>query len=82
MPYLPSAALALLGLALLGFFLVRVVRGLGRVRTVIGTAKATFDDESGLLRARSAALRVALADRKRSAERVASTGRSQTGGRP
>ncbi|WP_436499331.1 bacteriophage holin [Actinokineospora sp. HUAS TT18] len=82
MPYLPTAVLALAGLVLLVLTLVRLVNGLGRVRAVLGTAKASFSDETGLLKARSAALRVAIAERKRSAGRVPSTRRMQTGGRP
>ncbi|WP_285499785.1 bacteriophage holin [Actinokineospora sp. NBRC 105648] len=80
MPYLPSAVLLLIGIALLVFALVRVSRGVARARSVLAAAKATFGDESGLLRARSAALRVAVADRKRS-RRVPSAGRGETGGR-
>lgn len=82
MPYLPSAALVLVGLALLGLLLVRSVRGLGRVRAVLGMAKASFDDDRGLLKARSAAVRVAIADLKRPAGRVPFAGRSETGDQP
>ncbi|WP_092775392.1 bacteriophage holin [Actinokineospora terrae] len=80
MPYLPSAALLLIGLALLGLLVLRVNRGVGRTRTVLAAAKATFGDETGLLRARVAGLRVAVAERKRS-PRVAWAGRGETGGR-
>ncbi len=82
MPFLPSAALVVLGLGLLGFFVFRLLRVVGRTRSVIGAAKATFGDESGMLRARSAALRVAVAQRERSTDRVSSSGRGETGGRP
>ncbi|GAA2983631.1 bacteriophage holin [Actinokineospora diospyrosa] len=80
MPYLPSAALLVFGLVLLGLWSVRAVRGLGRTRTVLAAAKATFGDETGLLRARAAGLRVAVAQRKPSS-RVAWAGRGETGGR-
>ncbi|CRK56436.1 hypothetical protein [Alloactinosynnema sp. L-07] len=82
MPYLPIAVLALAGLVLLGLALVRLVSGLGRVRAALAAAKTTFGDKTGFLRARSAAIGVALAERKRSAGRVPSTRRMQTGGRP
>ncbi|MBM7775092.1 hypothetical protein JOD54_005296 [Actinokineospora baliensis] len=80
MPFLPSAALLVIGFALLGLLLVRVVRVLGRTRAVLTAAKATFGDETGLLRARTAGLRVAVAQRRRSS-RVAWAGRGETGGR-
>ncbi|GLW95018.1 bacteriophage holin [Actinokineospora globicatena] len=79
-PYLPSAALLLIGFALLGVSVARVLRGVGRTRAVLAAAKATFGDETGLLRARAAGLRVAVAQR-RSSTRVAWAGRGETGGR-
>ncbi|WP_146107872.1 bacteriophage holin [Actinokineospora auranticolor] len=80
MPYLPSAALLLIGFALLGFFLARTARGLGRTRAVLAAAKGAFGAETGLLRARSAAVRIAVADRM-PARRVESAARGETGGR-
>ena len=74
MSYLPSAALVVVGLVLVAVFVVRLLRGAGRTRSAVGAAKAAFGDRAGLLRARSAALRVAFA------ERVPSAKRDETGG--
>ncbi|WP_308075262.1 bacteriophage holin [Actinokineospora sp. PR83] len=74
MSYLPSAALVLVGLGLVTVFVVRLLRGAGRVRSAAGAARSAFGDRAGLLRARSAALRIAVA------ERVPSAKRDETGG--
>ncbi|WP_084468315.1 bacteriophage holin [Actinokineospora inagensis] len=80
MPYLPSAALLLIGCALLGVFLVRALRVAGRARSVLAATRATVGDQTGLLRARAAGVRVAVAEMRRS-PRVSSAGRGETGGR-
>ncbi|MCG8919105.1 hypothetical protein L6E12_25325 [Actinokineospora sp. PR83] len=54
--------------------MVRLLRGAGRVRSAAGAARSAFGDRAGLLRARSAALRIAVA------ERVPSAKRDETGG--
>lgn len=62
MSYLPTAALALLGVLLLAALLIRT---LGAVRTFTRTSRsvrAGFADHTGMLKARSAALRVAIKD--------------------
>lgn len=60
LPYLLSLALVAAGLLVLALVGVRVVGGLRRLRAVQVSAAATVRDRSGLLRARSAALRVAI----------------------
>ncbi|WP_179956745.1 bacteriophage holin [Amycolatopsis anabasis] len=62
--YLPSIALAVLGLLLLGFLVVRVVRVLRRFQHTISMVATDTHDRTGLLRARSAAVRVALEQRR------------------
>ncbi|WP_424186180.1 bacteriophage holin [Actinokineospora sp. G85] len=68
--YLPSAVLVLLGLALVAVFVVRLLRSAGRARSAAEMTKAAVGDRSGLLRARSAALRVAVAERVPSTRRT------------
>ncbi|MFJ9786904.1 bacteriophage holin [Amycolatopsis sp. NPDC101161] len=68
MPYLPTVALAALGLLLLVVLLVRtgkVLRGFRQTASMVAT---NTQDRAGLLRARSAALRVAFAERRRKPE--------------
>ncbi|GAA0642039.1 hypothetical protein GCM10010174_75720 [Kutzneria viridogrisea] len=65
MPYLPSALLIILGLVLLVLALLRVFRSLRGLSSASRLARARFSDRSGLLRARVAALGVAIAERRR-----------------
>lgn len=63
MPYLPTALLTSLGVVLLAVLLIRtlmVMRKFNRARTTVQTEIA---DGTGLLKARSAALLVAIRDR-------------------
>ena len=60
MSYLPTWIVVAVGLALLVFVLVRVLRHVRRFSATSAVVNARFSDESGHLRARSAALRVAL----------------------
>ncbi|OLR93435.1 bacteriophage holin [Actinokineospora bangkokensis] len=70
MLYLLSAALVVVGLTVVVVAVVRVLRGAGRTRSAVGAARSGIDDQVGLLRARTAALRVALADRVPSGKRT------------
>jgi hypothetical protein len=60
MSYLPAWVGAAVGLALLVALLVRVFRHVRRFGTTASVVNARFSDETGHLRARSAALRVAM----------------------
>jgi hypothetical protein len=62
--YLPSIVLAVLGLILLGLLLFRVAKVLRRFRQATSMVATNTHDRTGLLRARSAALRVAIAQRR------------------
>ncbi|MEV6244251.1 bacteriophage holin [Lentzea sp. NPDC051838] len=65
MPYTPTLALILLGLIVMVAISVRVIRSLRRfasARTLVGDR---VGDGVGLLKARSAALKVAFAQRRR-----------------
>jgi hypothetical protein len=64
-PYLPSALLIVLGLVVLVLALSRVLRSLRRFGAASATARAEFGDRSGLIKARVAALGVAIAERRR-----------------
>lgn len=60
MSYLPTWILVAIGLVLLGFVLARALRGVRRFGTTAAAVNARFADRTGTLRARTAALRVAL----------------------
>ncbi|MEU4766730.1 bacteriophage holin [Actinosynnema sp. NPDC023794] len=64
MPYLPSLVLIVLGVVVLVPFAVRVIRSLRRFRAASTLVGDRVGDGVGLLRARSAALKVALAERR------------------
>ncbi|MGX7828372.1 bacteriophage holin [Actinokineospora sp. 24-640] len=81
MPFLLSAAV-LVVLVLFAVVGVGVLRRAGRARAALGAVSSGLADRSGLLRARAAALRVAIGDRKMSAGHVESMQRGETGGRP
>ncbi|KDN19581.1 bacteriophage holin [Amycolatopsis rifamycinica] len=68
MPYLPTAALIVLGLAVLVVLLVRTVKVLRAFRQTASMVATNTQDRAGLVRARSAALRVAFAQRRRHPE--------------
>ncbi|GAA1290812.1 bacteriophage holin [Saccharothrix xinjiangensis] len=65
MPYLPMLLLIAFGFVVSLAVAVRVVRSLRRFRTASTLARHGLDDGAGLLRARFAALGVALAERSR-----------------
>jgi hypothetical protein len=60
MSYLPTWIVVVVGLLVLGWVLVRVVRHVRRFNRSASVAGAHFGHETGMLRARSAALRVAM----------------------
>ncbi|WP_086825124.1 bacteriophage holin [Allokutzneria sp. NRRL B-24872] len=64
MPYLLSLLLVLVGLAVLLFVAVRVFRSLSRFGAAAAAVGGHVDDRAGLLRARTAALKVAIAERR------------------
>ncbi|WP_052407222.1 bacteriophage holin [Allokutzneria albata] len=64
MPYLLSLLLVVAGLVVLLFVAVKVFRSLSRFGAAYAAAGRHVDDRAGLLRARSAALKVAIAERR------------------
>jgi hypothetical protein len=66
--YLPSILLAVAGLVLLGVLLIPVVRGLRRFRSAMSMVMTNTNERTGLLRARSAGVRVAFQQRRRTSE--------------
>ncbi|QWF85438.1 bacteriophage holin [Amycolatopsis sp. CA-230715] len=64
MSYLPSALLVVLGLVLLVLIFVHVVKALRGFRRTVSMVSTNAQDRTGLLRARSAALRVAIDERR------------------
>ncbi|MEC3979369.1 bacteriophage holin [Amycolatopsis sp. H20-H5] len=68
MSYVPSIALAVAGLLVLALLLLRtrrVLRGFHQTMSMVAT---NTHDGAGMIRARSAALRVAIAQRRRAPE--------------
>jgi hypothetical protein len=63
--YLPSIVVAVAGLVLLGVLLIPVVRGLRRFRAALSMVVTNTNKRTGLLKARSAGVRVALEQRRR-----------------
>ncbi|WP_410617482.1 bacteriophage holin [Amycolatopsis sp. lyj-109] len=68
MPYLPTAVLIAIGLAVLVVLLVRTVKVLRAFRQTASMVATNTQDRAGLVRARSAALRVAFAQRRHKPE--------------
>lgn len=68
MPYLPTVALVAIGLLLLVVLLVRTVKVLRGFKQTASMVATNTQDRAGLIRARSAALRVAFAERRRKPE--------------
>jgi len=67
-PYLPTVVLAAIGLLLLVVLLVRTVKVLRGFKQTASMVATNTQDRAGLIRARSAALRVAFAERRRKPE--------------
>ncbi|GHF51796.1 putative membrane protein [Amycolatopsis bartoniae] len=68
MSYLPSIVLAVVGLVLLAVLLIAVSRGLRRFRSAMSMVRTSTSERTGLLRARSAGVRVALEQRRRTSD--------------
>ena len=68
MPYLPTVVLVAIGLLLLVILLVRTVKVLRGFKQTASMVATNTQDRAGLIRARSAALRVAFAERRRKPE--------------
>jgi hypothetical protein len=67
-PYLPTVVLVAIGLLLLVLLLVRTVKVLRGFKQTASMVATNTQDRAGLIRARSAALRVAFAQRRRKPE--------------
>jgi ABC-type transporter Mla subunit MlaD len=67
-PYLPTVVLVVIGLLLLVLLLVRTVKVLRGFKQTASMVATNTQDRAGLIRARSAALRVAFAQRRRKPE--------------
>jgi hypothetical protein len=86
-PNLVTWLLAAVGLLLFAVVSLRVLLALMRFTRTAGRARHGFGEAAGLLRARSAALKIAVTQRfggspDRESRRVRSTEYGQTGGRP
>ncbi|MFI5592788.1 bacteriophage holin [Amycolatopsis sp. NPDC051758] len=68
MPYLPTVVLVAIGLLLLVLLLVRTMKVLRGFKQTASMVATNTQDRAGLIRARSAALRVAFAERRRKPE--------------
>ena len=68
MSYLPTIVLAAAGLLLLVVLLVRTTRVLRAFKQTASMVATNTQDRAGLIRARSAALRVAFEQRRRKPE--------------
>ncbi|MGH3449608.1 MAG: bacteriophage holin [Haloechinothrix sp.] len=66
-PYLLSVVLVIVGLLVLALVLFRTYRNVRTVKALADAVNAVISNERGLLLARSAALRVALNQRRRKA---------------
>lgn len=64
-PYLLSIALVVLGILALGFLVFRAYRSARDTKTFLFAVGAVISNERGLLRARWAALKVAIRERRR-----------------
>ncbi|MFI5606712.1 bacteriophage holin [Amycolatopsis sp. NPDC051903] len=68
MSYLPTYVLLAAGLLVLILLLVRTIRVLRGFRRTVSMVAEDTQDRTGLIRARSAALRVAVAQRRETPE--------------
>ncbi|WP_112229651.1 bacteriophage holin [Lentzea atacamensis] len=64
MPYTPTLALVALGLIVLAAIALRVIRSLRRLASARTLVRDRVGDNVGLLKARTAALKVAFAQRR------------------
>lgn len=68
MSYVPSLALLAAGLLVFGIITFRTIRTLRRFSRTARMVTASTQDRAGMICARSAALRVAIEDRRRKPE--------------
>ncbi|HVV14787.1 bacteriophage holin [Amycolatopsis sp.] len=68
MSYLPSIVLAAAGLLILAALLFRLFRLLRRFRSTMSMVLTDYNDRAGLVRARAAGVRYALAQRRHTPE--------------
>ena len=80
MSYLPSILLAAVGVLALGVVLIRTFGVLRRFRRASSMVTASVTDRTGLLKARSAGLRVAIEQRRRPAPEQVTLVTSKEGG--
>lgn len=80
MSYLPSVVLAAVGVIVLGVVLIRTFGVLRRFKRTSSMVTASVADRTGLLKARSAGLRVAIGQRRRPASEQVALVTSKEGG--
>ena len=81
MSYLPTWIVVVVGLGLLVLVLVRALRGVRRFNATVAVAGARIEDRRGTLRARSAALRVAMRQTRARVKRSSADVPSRSRGR-
>jgi hypothetical protein len=81
MSYLPTWIVVVVGLLVLVVVLVRVFRHVRGFSRVVAAAGAHFDHENGTLKARSAALRVAVRETRARVKRASADVPSDSRGR-
>jgi len=79
MSYLPTWIVVAVGLVLLVLVLVRVIRDVRRFGVTAAVVNARIEDRRGTLRARSAALRVAMKQTRERVKRSSADVRSSRG---
>ncbi|MDQ0381750.1 bacteriophage holin [Amycolatopsis thermophila] len=80
MSYLPSIVLAAVGVIVLSVVLIRTFGVLRRFKRTSSMVTASVADRTGLLKARSAGLRVAIGQRRRPASEQVALVTSKEGG--
>jgi len=81
MSYLPAWIAAAVGLVLLALVLVRALRNVRRFSGTAAVVGARWGDATGMLRARSAALRVAMKETRARVKHASADVRSKRRGR-
>jgi hypothetical protein len=81
MSYLPTWIVVVVGLVLLALVLVRAIRNARRFGVVAAVVNARIEDRRGTLRARSAALRVAMKETRARVKRTSADVGSNSRGR-
>ncbi|MFC4852504.1 bacteriophage holin [Actinophytocola glycyrrhizae] len=81
MSYLPAWTVVVVGLLLLCWVLVRLLRHVRRFNRIVAATGARFTHETGTIRARSAALRVAMRETRARVRRAPADVPSDSRGR-